>query len=195
MKPKIRTTNTGFTLMEIIIVLALMVTIGAMAAPTFQGTLKQQRLRKAAETIRADWVRTRGTAMQNGETQVWTCITSSGQFSTNAAGNLSMSEAGDMVSADTGLSPTSGMSSDETFGKSLSNGISITDVMISEADTMISMSQFSTGADTGNAIVFFYPDGTCSSARITLQGETGEQLAIVLNGVAGTTRLVRVENQ
>lgn len=201
MKTRRHHNRSAFTLLEITVVLALIVIVGAMAAPMFQGTFEHQRLMRAAESIRADWVRTRGTAMQNGETQVWTCSVSDGRFAAQPAADMSMADAGASVSAATGLTPTSALSGDQSFGKPLPQGTSIADVLVSEADSVLTMSQFSTSGESGTATVFFYPNGTCSNARITVQGgdedaqsDGAAQVAVVMNGLTGTVRVVRIDN-
>jgi len=195
-----KTTNgsrAGFTLMEIVLVLGIMVAAAAMAIPFYHGTLKRERVRKAAGAIAADWNRTRATAIEKGETQLWMCMLADGTFSSSryiSSGGATNAEVTSMVAQNTGLSPNSAVSGDGSFGQSLPTGVSIGEFMVSEADTIVTMKLVSNSGQSGSATLLFYPDGTCSSARITVKGEGGTTMAVVINGMAGTVRTMRVES-
>jgi len=59
--------KTGFTLIEIILVIAIIGLIAAMAMPVMTGTLERHRLTFAAETIRAECREARVRAMRDGQ--------------------------------------------------------------------------------------------------------------------------------
>ncbi len=191
MKPSI-SKRSGFTLLEMVLVLTIIVAVGAMAAPLVTGTLKAERLRKGIELIAADWVDSRATAMETGATQVWVCQIGGSSYSTSTYdGSTGMSplDAASLVAQDTGLSATDDASVQGDFGQSMPNGCSISDVLITQGDSIMSMSQ-TTGAEAGNATIFFYPDGTSSSARLTVAHEDGRTMTVVMNGLAGTVRVL-----
>lgn len=182
----------GFTLLEIALVLAIIVVVGAVAAPMFQGTLRTERLRKGAELIAADWVRTRSVAMETGETQVWMCQIANNSFSAssyNDSGAISPADAASAVSAATGLTSTG--SDAGSFGQSaMPDGVSIGDVLVSEGDTVVMMAETGNTGDGGSALLFFYPDGTSSSARLSVANDQEQTMSVVLNGMAGTVRVI-----
>lgn len=182
----------GFTLLEIALVLAIIVVVGAVAAPMFQGTLRTERLRKGAELIAADWVRTRSVAMETGETQVWMCQIANNSFSAssyNDSGAISPADAAAAVSAATGLTSTG--SDSGSFGQSaMPDGVSIGDVLVSEGDTVVMMAETGNTGDGGSALLFFYPDGTSSSARLSVANDQEQTMSVVLNGMAGTVRVI-----
>ena len=68
-------------------------------------------------------------------------------------------------------------------------GCTINDVVVSEGDSILAMSQ-TTNADSSNATIFFYPDGTSSSARLSVADEEGRTMTVVMNGLAGTVRVL-----
>ncbi len=187
----------GFTLLEVVLVLAIIVAVGAVAAPIFQGTLRGERLRKGVELISIDWTRTRAKAMEMGETQVWLCELSDGSYSSSVYSGvqgLSPSDAASLVSASTGLSSSDASSG--SFGQSaMPDGVSISDVLISDADTVVMMSQSTNSMESGSATIFFYPDGTSSSARLTVTNEEEQTMSVMLNGLSGTIRVARGESQ
>lgn len=184
--------RSGFTLLEMVLVLTIIVAVGAMAAPMVTGTLKVERLRKGVELIAADWVDTRATAMETGETQIWVCQVGSTSYSTSTydgSSGMSPLDAASLVSQETDLSSTGDASAQGDFGQAMPNGCSISDVLITQGDSILSMSQTS-GAEAGNATIFFYPDGTSSSARLTVAHEDGRTMTVVMNGLAGTVRVL-----
>lgn len=190
-----RAHTAGFTLMEIALVLAIIVVIGAIAAPMFHGTLENERLRKAAELVAADWTNTRALAMELGETQVWMCQTADGSYSSSSyvqTAGLTAGDASNMVAAATGLSPTTGGST-SSFGNKLPEDVTISDVLVSEADTVATMTEASMGSESGTAMVFFYADGTSSTVRLTVANSSGRSIAVQMNGIAGTVRVARAE--
>ena len=73
MAPLVRTRAVarGFTLMEILLVLAIIVAVMAMAAPAFTGAIENQRLRNAADIVRAQFTRAHVKAMKTGRIQVF----------------------------------------------------------------------------------------------------------------------------
>src|SRR5271166_2762958 len=58
----------AFTLIEVLLVMALMVIISAVAWMALQGPLARQRLRAAADAVRTAWVEARVGAMKTGHT-------------------------------------------------------------------------------------------------------------------------------
>ena len=61
----------GFTLMEILIVLAILVMVTAIAMPSLSALLRAQKLQSAADTVRIEWTRTHVLAMKSGRIQVF----------------------------------------------------------------------------------------------------------------------------
>jgi prepilin-type N-terminal cleavage/methylation domain-containing protein len=189
-----KTHRSGFTLLEISVVLAILVVVGAIAVPMFTGTLQIERLRKGVELVAADWVSTRAKAMETGETQVWVCQVGNNSYSSStyaSADGLTPSEASSLVTESTGLSTTSGSATGGSdFGQSMPAGVSISDVMVTEGDTIATLSQ-STMAEGGAATIFFYPDGSSSSARLSVVNEQERTMTVVMNGLSGTVRVLK----
>ncbi len=194
-----RDQRAGFTLLEVSLVLALMIVVAALAIPAYRGTLKFERLRKAAESIRADWTRTRTRAMMTGETQVWACLLASGSFSaspyTTDDGQGATAEIQNLVASTTGLSPTQSSANGSSFGQTFPEDVTISEILVSDADSVMNMESTSSTGEEGVATLFFYSDGSSSSGRITLTNEDGQSIAVVINGLAGTVRVMQVVMQ
>jgi type II secretory pathway pseudopilin PulG len=61
----------GLSLLEMMLVLAVLVAAAAIALPALQGPMSDQRLRKAADLVLAQWSRARLEAMKTGQMQVF----------------------------------------------------------------------------------------------------------------------------
>ena len=58
----------GFTLFEVLLVMALIILIGALTMPGFSRTFENQRLRESGDIIRTAWAKGRIEAMKSGRT-------------------------------------------------------------------------------------------------------------------------------
>lgn len=63
----------AFTFVEILLVLAIIVAMGAMVVPLLRGTLETQRLKSAANTVRAEWMEARIRAMNEEQIFCFRC--------------------------------------------------------------------------------------------------------------------------
>jgi prepilin-type N-terminal cleavage/methylation domain-containing protein len=63
--------RAGFTLFEILLVMALLVVIAAVTMPVIADSLSRARLENGAELVRAAWGRARLSAMESGEPYVF----------------------------------------------------------------------------------------------------------------------------
>jgi len=70
----------ALSLLEMMLVLAVLVAVGAMVLPALHGPLEDQRLLKSADLIRAQWTRARVTAMKNGRMYVFRYVTATDQY-------------------------------------------------------------------------------------------------------------------
>lgn len=59
MQPSVGQRHRGFTLIEVLVTVAILAILAAIAVPSFQGTLERQRLIRTAEAVLADlrWAR------------------------------------------------------------------------------------------------------------------------------------------
>ncbi len=73
--------RSAFTLMELMLVLALILAIGAVAVPKFTDLFARQRLHASAERIRLEFDRARLLAMQTGQAQLFECIVGEDKYS------------------------------------------------------------------------------------------------------------------
>src|SRR5688500_11098386 len=94
--------SRGFTLLEMLLVLALMTALAAVSIPSFQGPLADRRLRSGAEHVRAAWLTARAEAMTSAQIQMFRYQPQTGDYSIGPW-------EGDESLVDAAGSPSSGM--------------------------------------------------------------------------------------
>ncbi len=202
----------GFTLLELMLVLAIIVAIGAIAVPAFTGVFDRQRLVASAEKIRLELDRARLAAMRTGQAQMFECIPGAGQYSVHpmaqqadlinsgegatvitTAGTLAATTADGMLTA---ASATS-LSGDV---KDLEEKITFVSCMVatdSRAYNVAQQSMTSAGqvslTNVGQVIIF-YPDGSTSNAEVRVQNARGEVRAVRLRGLTGHSKVLTITN-
>lgn len=60
--------SRGFTILELMLVLAILCTVGALTWPSLQSGIETQRLKRCADNLRNEWTAARVRAMTSGET-------------------------------------------------------------------------------------------------------------------------------
>lgn len=187
----------AFTLLETMLVLALVVAIGALAWPALRKPFAAQRLKKSADQLHADLTRARAMAIRTGTVR---------QLSFDAAmaapgigSRYVVAPAADpMAEPTTGNTPSSGA----VEVRSLPEGVTLVGLeafddvapppYAASAATAVAPTA-PTGPSAGgaataaapSATVFFHPDGTTSSAQFTLANEQGLYLRLELRGLTG----------
>ena len=69
-----RPARRALTLLELLLTMSLLVALMALAWPALDGPLAHQRLRSAADQVRAKWGQARVQAMSSGRTYLFRCV-------------------------------------------------------------------------------------------------------------------------
>ena len=192
----------GFTLLELLLVLALIVTVAAMAAPAFRSTMVRQRLRKGAESVRVEMTRARVRAMNTGMTQALYLGSTNGELLTVPYAP-NMEELSDQQQANyqneqaAVTAIQSGQELPEGTGKRLPEGVSFTDNYVTDDPSLSSSSgQTVNATGVGGAMmsvpILFYVDGSASTARVIVGNERGDSVTVSLRGLTGAIKVSRV---
>lgn len=177
----------AFTLLEITLTLALLVVLVSLVWPALEAPFAAQRLKAAADQLRADFTQARTTAMNSGQTQLLTFDSASGTYAVVAVD--------DGASTDP-FSPTSDVTSitlGPIAGRPLPDGVAFHEVAALDDVTPppATVAGFgpppTSGAAATTGSVYFHPDGTTSSARVTLANERGMFIDVRLRGLTGAT--------
>ena len=199
--------SAGFTLFEVLLVLALIVLIGALAVPAFNRAFETQRLREAGDAIRTAWAKGRIEAMKSGRTMLFRHEIGSNRYLLEPwHGNdeyleLGDAAAGTMLLVDeqqeddvpTGAGGNYNFSQ-VTFGRihMLPEGIRFFDsAQEVDARNLYLIQQM--GMDTTlnssyewSPPILFYPDGSASQAQLRLTNSTTQRFVqLRLRGLTG----------
>ena len=179
-----KTTRHAFSLLELLLVLAILIGVAALVIPSFHGTLKTQRLKGGADIIRGAWGKARVEAMRTGGVVVFEFELEGNRFRVSSmAAAFSAFENPALGLGQSNTMPPPNMMFDGGY-KVLPEGIKFQGQM-SEVDTR--------EAEVGGAVpvlagglrrVYFYPDGTTSTTRVRVADERGMYLDIDLRGLS-----------
>jgi prepilin-type N-terminal cleavage/methylation domain-containing protein len=181
-------TCRGFTLLEVLIVLAILVTLAAMSWPALQRPLAQSRLRGAAKQLRLELAGARLKALQSGTvyqlryqpgSRRFEVATFSGSDYSVGAGRL---EPDDPRAED--QEPAIGL---------LPRGIVFFDPEAPDDPPQAPDIAESEREDSWSDRIAFYPDGRTSNARIRLFGRYDYVADVTLRGLTGVARVERLK--
>ncbi len=182
------TRRRGVTLLELLLVLAVLTLLGAVAWPSLDRSLADQRLRNAADMIRAQWTQAQVRAVASGTVQYFRNEPGGRYYwlqsdddavaagSTSNKGSLPLSGG---FPADALLLPD-----DVTFDEATVEVAALDDALDAYGQSMGADSA-ALGNDTSDATIAFYPDGDCSSVRLVLRNSYDQCIAVSLQGLTG----------
>jgi Tfp pilus assembly protein FimT len=202
-----RPAASGFSLIEIVLVLAILVAMGAIVAPTMGEAFQRQKLQAAVQSLRSEWERARLTAMRNGQTQVFTCEPGTSNYSLQpylAEGDIVNAAVGATVAVG-GVLATPQLDGSVTFDatpaggsvKQLDDDVLFVSCAVSTDMRAISVTQAQGGLTAQGALsqmVLFYPDGTTSTAEVVVQSPSGSARCVRMRGLTGHAQVHIVPN-
>ena len=197
-----RTSRAAFSLIEMVLVLAILVAIGAIVAPSFNDAFVRQRLQSSADRLRSQWDRARLTAMKTGQSQIFNCVIGSGDFSVepymmnadlvNASAGAIVTTTGGTVVEATASGAVTAPSTVTAEGAKLEEDIVFVSCAVSSDMRAATVAQEGglTAVSAMNQAVMFYPDGSTSTAEVIIQDPNGKQRAVRIRGLTGSTQVL-----
>jgi prepilin-type N-terminal cleavage/methylation domain-containing protein len=226
--------HRAFTLLEIILVLALMVVFATLAGASLRSGFRHQRLRKAAEQIRNEWTRARVESIKNGRAYVFYHAQQGNQFlvmpqaslddvlptmmgDANANQFQNQSQFSSQLSSSqrsTGFGNSSNAAANPysvaVRQRELPEGVQFfgadvqfdqrSAVQLNQTPDPSTFTQFDLGFDSQSlqdqqwgVPVYFFPDGTSSTAQLILTNDRNEAVRVYLRGLTGLVRVGSVE--
>jgi len=214
-QPPFQGARHGVTLLEFMLVLALLVMVGAMAYPSFRVPFQMQTLRKAGEQVRVEWCRARIKAMKTGQIQMFTFEPETGSFTLQHYYTEQDILEVDASLGGMGTGMTGGAqainSAQQSGGSSLPapelpEGVVFATVEVQSDMRSLQLQQETQGSVPGmspqtlaqqSPPVLFYPDGTTSDAKIALTNEYQRLYVVVsirsLTGIVKVSELVSAD--
>lgn len=186
------TRRDGFTLLELLLVLAVMAALGAIAWPSLTGRLELQRLQRNADEMRSQWISARVSAMQQQSVYAFRYAISGDQWQLGpwdaAAGGM----VGSNASRPTATNEVDALETPEaTIEATLRDDCKFYGgTKTSTARELWHEPEAGRGSLTvqWSSPILFYSDGTTSTATVYLTGRSDEDaIRLDLRGLTGTT--------
>ena len=201
-----RMSASGFTLLELLLVLTLLVVIGGIASQSLRGPIESQRLRRSSELLRIALGRARVKAMQSGQTQVFRYEIAGRRYQTQPlALDSEASEWGlDAFDQSDELAQINDPNNPDVFSATRAKQVNTLAELryqlpegivfqqgATELDLRMSLAQEELAAldqamQNWSQPILFYPDGSTSEARLFLSNQAGQRfVAIRLRSLTG----------
>jgi prepilin-type N-terminal cleavage/methylation domain-containing protein len=176
----------GFTLMELLIVLAIIVVVLAASAPTLSRWAAQRQVQDAAKNVRSKLFKARLGAMHSSEIYAFQYQIGSGSYRLAPQDKLGQTSDSDASSSSqTALTDNSGAPPPEEGKLPEGMRFKVDTPEKVPADGNERTPSQSNGGSGWSDPVFFYPDGTTSDANFAVFDGRGYEVPITLRGVTG----------
>ena len=175
--------RSAFSMLELMLVLAIVVVVAALAVPAVQGTISNQAITSGADRIRVAMGQARVQAIRTGTVCAF-FYQRNGQWFDVAA----LADHGRLTSQQRGGRPLT------IEDRDVSDNWLPRQVRFVGGETQLDSRSESTKESTGVAAidaVLFYPDGTSQDAKLYVQDERGRLMAVELRGLTGQAKTIR----
>lgn len=188
----------GFSLLELLVVLTLLVILLSLAAPSILAPLRGQRLKNAADTICAEFTKARVEAMESGRIRMFRFQQETGNYAVEPYLQASDTLENNLVGeGDRAIGNSLIMQSAEAMTRqgTLAEGVVFmgeqVDVDMRSYDA--TDGQIAEGQAGYSRPILFYPDGTTSDAMVVMKSEDGSMTMVKLRGLTGVAKIGEVE--
>jgi type II secretion system protein H len=184
------TRRRGYTLLEILLVMAVVVALAALVVPSFQPMYRQYRVAAAADTVKAGMLQARAQAVEEGRPYVFGVLYGKGNFRVAPQGQSYWSNAGMPQQDENGQKPyvyESALPSDIVFSEKPG------DAAPTDADTALDPKDVNPGQY--KQLVVFLPDGTArQNVEVTLSKDQAVPTVVRLRGLTGEVTIRRAND-
>ncbi len=190
-------TRHAFTLVELLLTLAILVTIAAIVVPSFGILLADRRLNRAGDQLRVEMMQARLLAMRTGRTQMLQVRVGAAEARVKAWIDMNdLTESIDQTGASSALltgGNASAAALQPTTVETVNREIELpAEIMIADAQVESTQRSFMIDTQTlgettegWSQPILFYPDGTTSTAAVTFTQEEAGKVIVVLRGLTG----------
>lgn len=190
--PACRTGRRGFTLLELMLVLVVMVIIASFALPAMDRMLDGQKVEKGAGLVRAGLGRARVSAIRSGKVHAFVYRPGSAAMAVvpldSLAGGAGLEE------TFTAALDANRVSDADASERLLPRSVQfVSSAVMDTSRSAAAIEESGTAAPTAMQYILFYPDGTCQDAQLEIGNSAGRRQRITLRGLTGTSRASAVE--
>jgi type II secretory pathway pseudopilin PulG len=200
------------TLVEVLLVMALLVVIGSIVVPVFTGSFASMRLRRAGDQVLTRWSQARAAAIETGDVLQFRFTPETGTYQIDVWTGLAADEAvGSSGSPARDREPASdadASSEDDASSGSASEAL-IDDAALPDqivfhggqlaaSDPLTGERQVAPLPDASGSLstpLLFYPDGTTSEASVVLANDRRQYIRLSLRRLTGVGRATGVLTQ
>jgi type II secretion system protein H len=183
----------GFTLIEMMVVLAIVAMLAVMVWPAMRKPLAKSELRSAAKQVRTELAKTRLKAIETGEPQQFRFQLGTDRFQVMVVGAGEQPLQATRPASNDAVTGTTEVADGDEF--SLPKGVSFLvpePIDVAEAAEAAGMEA---AEETWSRPIIFYPNGRSSDARIELQGQQGMKVEVNLRGLTGVATVGDLEEK
>jgi type II secretory pathway pseudopilin PulG len=189
--------SAGFTIVELLLALTILVSLAAVVVPSFTGLLNDRRLARAGDQLRVEMMQARLAAMRTGRIYMlelkvatdevrlrpWVDMNDMTETLDQTGGSSALLMGGNAIGSTLQAVDVEAESKESTLPESTT--VAEVQVQSSPRSFMID-SQARAGAQEGwGQPILFYPDGTSSTAAVTLSSEGVGRVVVLLRGLTG----------
>src|SRR5262245_36782373 len=182
--------RSAFTLLELILVMALIVIVGALVYPSLAVTYDQYKVTAAADAIRSSWAIARGQAMEHGRPYRFAIVPGHGNYRV-APDSAEYWSGNDIPTSDNPSGHLVVVS--ETLPKGVIFG---GDNSSSNGDDTESLSPDEVDPASWKTVAVFLPDGTArEDVQLILSSRRSAELVVRLRAMTGAVTVRRNTDQ
>jgi prepilin-type N-terminal cleavage/methylation domain-containing protein len=178
----------GYTLLELLLVLAILVAVASLALPALFSSLESQRLRKAGDQLRAAFGRARVAAMKSGRIQLFRFEPGTGSYVIQewyGDEERQFDEATLAQSTGGAMAPAAGQGLQTQLPEGILFAAAELQPDARAAQLEEQTGALSAGSTSASPPIVFYTDGTTSDARVVLANNRARYIVVELRGLTG----------
>ncbi len=181
----------GYTLLELLLVLVVLVFLGSMAWPSLVNLLDSRHLRRGADQVRTAWNSARVKAVTSGVIYAFRYQEGTGQYEVLPWASLEPPPDVSAVAA-IGTAQIEGVDElpDDAEQLELPSGIQFLELEqeFDSRDLLWQPNDLLSGMPgQWSSPIFFHPDGRTSTVDLSLENKSGETLVVSLRGLTGVS--------
>jgi prepilin-type N-terminal cleavage/methylation domain-containing protein len=194
------TCRRGFSLLEVLLTLAVLVVLGSLAWPSLHKSFQNQALLKAADRVRLEWTSARVWAMTTGQVVAFRFQPEGGQYTVVPWADLEPpAGTSGLTAVSSGEVAAAAMIPLSASGTLPENIRFVGDGVLRQASARDEGFDSLEGALSGegqmwSTPLFFYPDGRTSTGQVTLANDLGRSIVVELRGLTGTAKVLPMGN-
>jgi prepilin-type N-terminal cleavage/methylation domain-containing protein len=194
--------KSGFTLIELMLVLVLLVIAGSLAIPAINGAFASVRLRRAGDAVLAHWAQARARAIETGLPYQFTFTPETGDYRLEPWTGAPLDDRGAAPSSTTTSTTDAAAAADShdagdnlldsaTVAAKLPDSVVFQSGQRSTIDPLSGETRvdpLQASSQSAPTPILFFPDGAASQATVVLQNDRSQYVRLTIRGLTGVAR-------